>query len=129
MAANIAKANLNNNGDVIITAGKRSLKNGRTNVLLPGLKELQYAPAEAGNLIDINTDNKLEPTGRKSPALKAISYVQAVKGSKLISEACKGTLYLNLTNEYPEIDILIKDKYPKINGLLSLVKRATAFRT
>ena len=71
----MAKANLNNNGDVIITAGKRPLKNGRTDVPLPGLEELRYAPAEAGNLININTDSELKLTGRKNPALKTISYV------------------------------------------------------
>ena len=75
MAATIAKVNLDNNGDVIITAGKRPLKNGRTDVSLPGLKELRHAPAKAGNLININTDNELKPTERKNPALKTISYV------------------------------------------------------
>ena len=129
MAATVAKANLDNNGDVIMTAGKRPLKNGRTDVPLPGLEELRHAPAEAGNLIDIDTDSEPEPAGRKSPALKTISYAQAVRGSKLMSGARKGTPYLDLTNEYPEIDALIKDKRPKVNGLSSLVKRATALRT
>ena len=44
-------------------------------------------------------------------------------------KARKGTLYFNLTNEYSEIDVLVKDKRLKINGLSSLVKRATALGT
>ena len=74
MAATMAKANLDNNGDVIMTAGKRPLKNGRTDVLLPGLEELRHAPAEAGGNID--TDSEPEPAGRKSPTpkMKMISY-------------------------------------------------------
>ena len=78
MAATIAKANLNNNGDVIITAGKRPLRNGRTDVPLPGLEKLRHAPAKGGNNLnnfDTDTNIELKPTGRKSSALNTISYV------------------------------------------------------
>ena len=41
----------------------------------------------------------------------------------------EGTLYLDLTSEYPDINAFIKDKRLKTNGLPFLIKRATILCT